>query len=103
MDGSSVKVIQRINYYVCIFGMFILLLMMFLTTSDVIGRSFFNKPVTGTFEITKYMLVLLVLLAIAYTQQVKGHVRVPVFLSRMPLHAQLVIDSTFTLVGSRRF
>ncbi len=92
------KIIQRMTYYVCIFGVFILLLMMFLTTSDVIGRSFF-RPVTGAFEITKYMLVLVVLSSIAYTQQVKAHVRVPLFISRMPLRAQLVIDSIFTLLA----
>ncbi len=49
---------------------------MLITTGDVITRSFFNKPIPGTLELSEYMLSIIILLGAAYTQQVKGHVGV---------------------------
>jgi TRAP-type C4-dicarboxylate transport system permease small subunit len=56
--------------------------LMALTVADVVGRSFFNKPIPGTFELSEYMLAVIVLLGAAYTQQVKGHVAVDFFTGR---------------------
>lgn len=56
--------------------------LMLLTTGDVVGRSFFNKPIAGTFELSEYMLAVIILLSAAYTQQVKGHVAVDFLTSR---------------------
>ena len=93
------KIIRHVNFYFSAFGVLVLLAMMFLTTSDVIGRFFFNKPITGAYEVTQYMLAVVVLSGIAYTQQVKANVRVTILFSRMPGFAQLVIQSVFTLLA----
>lgn len=96
MTKSVVKFIHRMVYYACIVGVVFLMLMMLLTTSDVIGRSIFNRPVTGTFEITGYMLAIVVLLSLGYSQQTRQHVRVEFIVAKMPLRARLVINSLFT-------
>ena len=93
------NIIRRVNYYVCVFSVIVAMAMMFLTTSDVIGRFFFDEPITGAYEITQYMLAVLVLSGIGYTQQVKGHVRVDIMSSKMPRLAQLLINSFFTLLA----
>ena len=74
-------------------GLAILLLMMFLTVGDVVGRYFFNAPISGTFELTKFMLALVVFFAIAYTQVRKGHISIDVVVSRFSPRAQAIIDS----------
>ena len=56
--------------------------LMLITTADVVGRGFFNKPIAGTFELSEYMLAVIILLGAAYTQQVKGHVAVDFLTSR---------------------
>jgi TRAP-type C4-dicarboxylate transport system permease small subunit len=57
-------------------GMIFVVPLMLITTGDVVGRGFFNKPIAGTFELSEYMLAMIILLGAAYTQQVKGHVAV---------------------------
>ena len=73
------KLIRALSYGACSVGMFLIIPLMLMTTSDVISRSFFNKPITGSFELSEYLLAVIILLAAAYTQQVKGHVWVDFF------------------------
>ncbi len=70
------KVVERIIRIVGTIGMVFVLPLMVLTTADVVGRGFFDKPIAGTFELSEYMLAIIILLGAAYTQQVKGHVAV---------------------------
>ena len=73
--------------------------MMFLTTFDVVGRFFFDSPITGAFEVTEYMLALLVLSGIGYTQQVKGHVRVTILSSWFPTLVQHLTNGIFSVLA----
>ncbi len=75
------KWIQKINFYICVTGMIFLLPLMFLTTGDILGRRFFSKTIPGTFEISEYILAIVILLGAGYTQQVKGHVSVDFLIS----------------------
>ena len=78
------KVLQKMNRGIAFGGMFLLIPMMLLTTADVIGRSYFRRPITGTYELSSYLLAVFILLGIAYTYQVGGHVRVTMFVSKLP-------------------
>jgi TRAP-type C4-dicarboxylate transport system permease small subunit len=82
--------IERIIGYTATVGMVVLIPLMLITTGDVLGRSFFNKPITGTFELSEYMLAVVVLLGAAYTQQVKGHVTVEFLTSRFSWKTQRI-------------
>lgn len=74
-------------------GLAILLLMMLLTVGNVVGRRFFKAPISGTFELTEFMLALVVFFAIAYTQVRKGHISIDVVVSRFSPRAQAIIAS----------
>ena len=76
------KAIHRLNFYISVVGMSLIIPLMLLTTGDVLGRKFF-KPIPGTFEISEYILATFILLGAAYTQQVKGHVGVDFIISRL--------------------
>jgi len=93
------KGIQRINYYLCLVGMFLLIPMMLLTAADVIGRAVWAWPIPGAVEICSYMLAIFILLGVAYTHQVKGHVRVSMLVSRLPEQFGLILDSMTTLLS----
>jgi len=84
--------IQRINYYVCRVGVCLLLLLMLLTTGDVLGRKFFAKTIPGAFELSEYILVVFILLGAAYTQQVKGHVGINFLTSRLSPRVQALCN-----------
>ena len=87
------KGIQRINFYLCSIGMFMLIPMMLLTAADVIGRAVWAWPIPGVVELSSYMLTVFILLGVAYTHQVKGHVRVSMLVSRLPEQLGLILDS----------
>lgn len=91
--------IRRINYYVCAVGMFLLIPLMLLTTADVVGRKFFTKTIPGAFEISQYLLAVFILLGLAYTQQVKGHVGVDFLISRFSRRGRAVCDLFTTLLS----
>ena len=93
------KAVNRMSYGACFIGMFLAIPLMLLTVGDVMGRSFFNKPIPGTFELSEYMLAVIVLLGAAYTQQVKGHVGVDFLTSRYAPRTQAVLQALTTLAG----
>ncbi|MDH5696333.1 MAG: TRAP transporter small permease subunit, partial [Dehalococcoidia bacterium] len=91
--GRLIKIkqgIQRATFYVCVVGMCLLIPMMLLTTGDAIVRATLARTIAGAVEISEYMLAVFILLGLAYTQQVKGHVRVSFFISRLPPPVQPV-------------
>jgi TRAP-type C4-dicarboxylate transport system permease small subunit len=96
---SAGKWIQRATLYVSYLGMILLVPMMLLTSADVVGRAAWSRPIYGTVELSSYMLAIFILLGVAYTHQVKGHVRVTMLLSRLPRRAALALD-VFTILLS---
>lgn len=93
------KIIQRCTLYMSYVGMVLLLPMMLLTSSEVIGRAVWSQPIPGSMELSSYMLAAFILLGLAYTQQVKGHVRVTMFVSRLPKAWALILDVITALLS----
>ncbi len=93
------KVIQRLTLSLCFVGMFLLIPMMLLTTGDVVVRVVWGRHIPGTVELSSYMLAAFILLGVAYTHQVKGHVRVSMLVSRLPERAGLILDLITTLLS----
>ena len=85
--------------YISFVGMAALMLMMIITTADVVGRNFFSWPVPGAYELTVYMLTLTVLLSIAYAQQIGQNVNVDFFVVKLPKSIQIIIDIVFTIIA----
>ena len=97
--AATRRTIQRLTYGLCFIGMFLLLPMMLLTTADVIGRAVGFRPLPGTVEVSSYMLAVFVLLGLAYTHQVKGHVQVSILAARIPERAKALLDVITTLMS----
>jgi TRAP-type C4-dicarboxylate transport system permease small subunit len=93
------EAVQKASYGACFVGMFLAIPLMLLTVGDVMGRSFFNKPIPGTFELSEYMLAVIILLGAAYTQQVKGHVGVDFLTSRYSPRTQAVFQFITTVAS----
>jgi len=92
------RVIRRATYSVCAVGMFLAIPLMLMTTGDVLSRSFLNKPLPGTLELSEYMLSIIILLGAAYTQQVKGHVGVDFLTKRFTKKTKGVVEIITTLL-----
>lgn len=80
-------------------GLGILMGMMFLTVVDVTGRKFFDAPITGSYELTEFMLALIVFFSVGYTQIQKGHIAMEALVSRFSPRVQAITDSIVYLIS----
>ena len=85
----AVNPIVRIITYV---AAGVLALMMFITAADVLLRYIFNRPISGTWELTSYMMAVLVSFGLSYCALVKGLISVEVLTSRFSQRAQAVLN-----------
>ncbi|OGP78633.1 MAG: hypothetical protein A2V86_12275 [Deltaproteobacteria bacterium RBG_16_49_23] len=97
--GKGKKGIQSVNRLIAgVSGIFLIPLML-ITAADVLSRDLFNRPIPGTIELSQYMLAVVILLGLAYTQQVKAHVAVSLLTSKLSHPVQVVFGMISTLIG----
>ncbi len=88
-------------------GEVIIVMMMLLTTFDVLLRYFINRPLLGSYEITQFMLVLVVFFGLAHTQKRKKHLFIDLFLNSFSKTTKALINcfnyliclGVFSLIG----
>ena len=97
--GKAKKKIRTVNRWIAALGATFLIPLMLLTSADVISRDLFNHPLSGVVEISEYLLSVLILLGLAYAQQVKAHVGLSVLTSRLSPSAQCILQIITTLIG----
>ncbi|SHO44085.1 TRAP transporter small permease [Desulfopila aestuarii] len=87
-----IKITRVFSYVFARIGCLALLMMMGVTVVDVVGRFVFNSPILGSFEITQYLVVVLVFSFIGYAQSEKWHVNVDILVNTFPKKTQSLID-----------
>lgn len=97
--GPIRRTLQGISRWVCYGGVLFLIPMMLLTSSEVVGRALWSRPIPGSLEMSSYMLAIFILLGLGYTQQVKGNVRVTMLVSRLPRRVSLSLQVFTTLLS----
>ena len=80
-------------------GIAFLMLLMLLITADVLLRALLKWPILGTNELSEFMMIIVVYLAIAYTQHKKSHVSVDLLVIRFPKRARAIVDSVTYFLG----
>ena len=75
-------------------------IMLVLVVANVIGRYVFNAPITGAFEITESLLVVIIMLGLALTQYYDGHIRVTILTRRMPARWARLAKIATLLLGA---
>ena len=79
-------------------GSSMIALMMLLTVADVIARGFFNRSVQGSYELSEFMLVIVVFFSMAGCQLLKGHITIDLVVSRFPRRTRDIIDSIMYVI-----
>lgn len=82
------KIIRNITRVLLAVAAAVLAAMMMLTAVDVVMRYGVNRPISGAFELTEYMMAVFVPLSIAYCAEQKGHVSVELLMKRFPKYIQ---------------
>ncbi len=84
---------------ISIVGAVVLAIMMLLTAADVILRYLFSRPIAGSYELTVFMMSLLVAFSLAYTGVQKAHIRIDVVINKLSDRVRAFIDSITYLVS----
>lgn len=86
------RVLYAIAKWLAVFGGIILCAMALLTTASVIGRSLFNDPISGDFELVAIGTGLAVFAFLPWCQMTRGNVLVDFFMSAAPPRMQIFTD-----------
>jgi TRAP-type C4-dicarboxylate transport system permease small subunit len=93
--------LSRIEDWLNLCSVFIIMFLMFFASAEIIGRYVFNFPIPGHVEIVELIMAGVVFLGIAYTERVGGHVRMELFVTRVlkgrAYHIAEVITATLSL------
>lgn len=90
--GVLLKRLELFSSTLAYLGAVSLFVMMCLTAADVLGRYIFNSPITGTFELTEFMVLILIFSFLAHAQANKAHVTVDLILSRFPKTFRVYVE-----------
>jgi len=86
------KAIFPFSRFMLFIGQLILVMMVLLTVADVFLRYVFNRPILGSYELTEFMMAILVFSSIGYTMAVKGHVVMDLVFTQLPQRARDILE-----------
>ena len=69
-----------------------LMALLFLTVSDILGRFLLSRPVPGTVEVTSVLLVVVVFLAVAHSEDMGDHITIDLIYERVGPRWRMVMD-----------
>ena len=59
-DNRFARATDSVVTFMAYIASVVLMLLMFITTADVVGRYFFNEPLTGVFDLTHFAVLIMV-------------------------------------------
>lgn len=86
------KKISQFNKIIGEFAGWIVVVMMLTISFDVAMRYIFNAPTTWSFEVNRYMLIMVVFLGGPWTLSAGGHVSVDLLTETMEIKRKLILD-----------
>jgi len=92
----KLRIVSRIFFAV---GVGITVVIMLLTTADVLSRHFFNRPIAFTFELTEIMMILVTFLGLGYVTAKNRHIEVDILVPKLPIRLQGIIGAFNSLLG----
>jgi len=84
---------SRISGFLHAIGGIALVLLMLLTAADVGMRYFLNRPISGAYELSMFMMAIIVAFGIGYCATRDEHVKVEILVGALPPRARAVVDS----------
>jgi TRAP-type C4-dicarboxylate transport system permease small subunit len=91
LAGNFEKLTKNVSLFMKWVAGCTLVVMMLLTSADVVGRSF-GRPIPGTYEIVEFLSAITISFALAYTQFSRSHVSIDLFIEKLPVKARKVVD-----------
>jgi TRAP-type C4-dicarboxylate transport system permease small subunit len=93
------RFVATLAHGLCAVGVVCVVMMMLLTTADVIARYVFNSPTMWADEMASYLLIAIVFLGLAQNLRTDGHIRIDVVTSHVTPRVRLVLEVFAFAVG----
>lgn len=93
------KTVFPVSRFLLYIGQFALAMMVILTVADVFLRYVFNRPILGSYELTEFMMAVLVFSTIGYTMVVKGHVVVDLVFTKLPQRSRDILECITSFIA----
>ncbi|HSK22964.1 MAG TPA: TRAP transporter small permease, partial [Egicoccus sp.] len=99
-DGDPIgRWISRLNEVLHVAAILTLLGLLAWTVADIVGRSFFDRPMRGTVELTELAVVVLVYLGLARVESQDAHISVDLLYVRFGRRMQLGLRALALTLG----
>lgn len=92
------RLLFKLESLLNLMGGIIILLLVFLATTNVLGRWIFDMPVSGYIDWVEQAMAFMAFLGIAYTQRLGGHIRMDMMVSRLHGSRLWLAELTTTLL-----
>lgn len=90
--------LERLILFIAQAAIFI---MMFLITADAVSRYLFHQSIIGVYEFTeRYLMISAVFLSMSYVMKLDGHIKLDLFIDRLPKKVSSVFNLLFLLLGA---
>ncbi|MGE5511512.1 MAG: TRAP transporter small permease subunit [Bacteroidota bacterium] len=86
------RFVAALTYGLNAVGTVCVVLMMALTTADVVARYVFNSPTMWADEMASYLLIAIVFLGLAHNLRTDAHIRIDVITTHVPLRLRLILE-----------
>ena len=83
---------KRLSLIAAGFAGFGLLFMAFLGVADIIGTQFLRRPIPGTVELTRGLMVFCIMLGVAQAESEGKHIRVEIVVDLLPLRVRRYVN-----------
>ena len=78
----------------------IIIFIMLSIASDVVGRTFLNRPITWVMEISELSLVALTFLGAAWLLKREGHVKLDIVINNLNPRSQALLNTITSVIGT---
>jgi TRAP-type C4-dicarboxylate transport system permease small subunit len=95
--------IYKLSAGLNIAGVSLILVMSVLIVTDILSRLMFNYAIQGQYELVEYMMGLIIVFAIGYTQVRNNHVRITSAIDLLPRKIRPWVDGFANTVGCATF
>ena len=99
-DGAAVRLTNRVATAFAAVAGVVLLALMVVTSLDVAGRYFLNRPIEGVFDLTQLAVVVIAFFGLAYCAAQDGHVTIEVLFNLFGKSTQRVLNRIINLAGA---
>lgn len=93
------NLIYQLSALLNIVGVGLILIMVLLIVVDILSRLIFNVALQGSYEVVEYIMGLVIVFALGYTQIKDGHISVTTLIEMLPLSLQALAGRFVNLVG----